>query len=106
MNVSYITTNKPKSAYVMLILNNQHEYGSTNSTMDFIKPCEKGLRLDSWENYYEMKRQLVQRQNMQEADALYWPARGYALPNGTLRLGNTTNHTRIYVVGVIFTHTH
>jgi hypothetical protein len=74
--------------------------------MNFLKPCEKGVRLDSWENYYQMKRQLVERQNMQEVDALYWLAQAYALPNGTSRLGNTTNHTRTYVVGTTFTHTH
>jgi len=73
--------------------------------MDFLKPCQKGIRLHSWENYYQMKRQLVERLNMQKADALYWLAQPYALPNGTSRLGNTTNHTRTYVVGVTFTHT-
>lgn len=77
-----------------------------NSTMDILKPCEKGIRFDSWENYHQMKRQCVDRQNMQEADALYWLSQAYALPNGTFRLGNTTNQARTYVVGVIFTHTH
>jgi len=36
----------------MHILNNRHEYGHTNSTMDFLQPCEKGTRLNSLENYY------------------------------------------------------
>lgn len=106
MNVRYITTNKPKSGYVTVILNNWHEYGPINSTKDFLKPCEKGIRLDSWGKYYQMNLQLVERQNIQEVDALYWPAQASALPNGTFRLGNTTNTTRTYVVGVIFTHKH
>jgi len=105
-NERQIYYNKPKSAYVTFILNNWHEYGPINSTNEFLKPCEEGIRLESWENYYQMNLQLVEGQNMHEADALYWPAQAYALPNGTFRLGNTTNHTRTFVVGVIFTHTH
>jgi len=51
-----------------------------------------------------MKQQLVEIKHAR-GNALYWLAQAYALPNGTSRLGNTTNQTRTYVVGVIFTHT-
>jgi hypothetical protein len=44
-------SNNPKSANVLHILNNQHEYGPVGTTLDLPKPCEKGKRLNSWENY-------------------------------------------------------
>ena len=43
--------------------------------MDLIKPCEKGTRLNSWENYYiqkcQAKGQLLEEQRTQEVSALY-----------------------------------
>jgi hypothetical protein len=36
----------------MLMLNHQHEYGLINDTMDFIKPAQKGICMNSLENFY------------------------------------------------------
>lgn len=36
----------------MHILKKRHEWDPVNSTMDLLKPCEKSIRLNSWENYY------------------------------------------------------
>jgi len=76
-----------------------------NSTMDLLKPCEKDIRLNSWESYYileyQMKGQFVEKQNTQEVNSLLQLAKVYSLPNGTAELNNTPNHTSIHVVGVI-----
>jgi hypothetical protein len=37
----HIRTNEPKSAYALHILNNKHEYGPLQSTMELIKSCKK-----------------------------------------------------------------
>jgi len=42
----------PKTAYVMHILNNKHEYGPTQITIDTIKSCKKGRKLYCWEHFY------------------------------------------------------
>ena len=60
-HITYIRTNNHKSAYTIHILHNQHQYGPSNSTMDLLKHCKKGVRFNSWENYqtqeYQMKGQ-------------------------------------------------
>jgi hypothetical protein len=46
-HIRYILSSNPKSAYVLHVLNIQHEYGPTGTTMDLMKPCKKGKRLNS-----------------------------------------------------------
>jgi hypothetical protein len=48
----YIRTNKPISAYVLHILNNRHEYGTAEETLELLKPCNKGTRMKCWEAFY------------------------------------------------------
>ena len=52
-HIRYIRSNNSKSVHAMHVLNNGHEQGPVNSTMDLLQPCAKGTtpRLDSWENY-------------------------------------------------------
>jgi hypothetical protein len=48
----YIKTNEPKSAYALHILNNKHEYGPLQSTMELLKTCKKGWHMNILENFY------------------------------------------------------
>jgi len=88
----------------MHILNNRHEYGHTNSTMDFLQPCEKGTRLNSSENYYieeyQVKGQLFEEQCIQEVNTLYQLAQVYAPFNRTSRPDGTANHASTYMTGL------
>jgi len=72
--------------------------------MDLLKPCEKGTRLNSWENYYiqksQAKGQLLEEQCTQEVSALYRLVQAYAPSNGTSRLDGTAHHANTYV-GVV-----
>jgi hypothetical protein len=47
----YIKTNNPNSAYAMHILNNKHEYGTTNKTLKLLKQCNKGLKMNCWASF-------------------------------------------------------
>ena len=46
----YIRTNNPISAYVINILNNTHEYGTAEETLEL--SCNKGTKIDCWEALY------------------------------------------------------
>jgi hypothetical protein len=48
----YIRTNNPKSAYAMHILNNDHQYGPIEDTLQLIIPCNKGTRMNCLRNLY------------------------------------------------------
>jgi len=49
-HIRYIKTNNLNSAYVLHILNNRHEYGSTEETMELLKTCNKGAKMSCWES--------------------------------------------------------
>jgi hypothetical protein len=42
----YIRTYNPKSAYAMHIINNNHQYGPTEDTLQLITPCNKGMKMN------------------------------------------------------------
>jgi hypothetical protein len=46
-HLRYIRYNNPISAYAMHILNNRHDFGSTEETL--LKPCTKGTRMNCWD---------------------------------------------------------
>jgi hypothetical protein len=48
----YIRTNNPIPAYVLHILNNRHEYGTAEETLELLKPCNKGTKMNGWESFY------------------------------------------------------
>jgi len=48
----YIRTNNPISAYALHMLNNRHEYGTAEETLELLKPCNKGTRMNCWEAFY------------------------------------------------------
>jgi hypothetical protein len=74
-HLRYIRTNNPKSAYALHILNNRHEYGSTENTMQMLKPCRKGTRMNTWENFYieqfHGQNKLVTEQQVNEINPLF-----------------------------------
>ena len=51
-HISYVRTNNPKSAYATHILENGHEYGTRESTLQLLQACQKGTRMDCWEAFY------------------------------------------------------
>jgi hypothetical protein len=70
----YIETNNPKSAYALYTLNNRHEYGPLHTTMEFLKPCNKGWHMNSLKNFYiethQLKGSLIHEQNLGETNPL------------------------------------
>jgi hypothetical protein len=44
----YIRNNNPTSAYAMHILDNRHEFGPAEETLELLKPCTKGTRTNCW----------------------------------------------------------
>ena len=56
----YMKTNNPLSAYALHILNNKHEYGNAEQTIELLKPCNKGKKMKCWESFYI---QIFQHQN-------------------------------------------
>jgi hypothetical protein len=52
-HIRYIRTNNPKSAYAAHILNNRHEYGTAQETLQLLQNCQKGTRMDCWETYMQ-----------------------------------------------------
>jgi hypothetical protein len=51
-HIRYIKNNNLASAYAVHILNNRHEYGTTENTLQLIKPCRKSSKMNHWENMY------------------------------------------------------
>jgi hypothetical protein len=51
-HIRYIRTNNPKSAYATHILDNRHEYGTAEDTLQLLQTCQKGTRMDFWETLY------------------------------------------------------
>ena len=48
----YIRTNNPISAYALHILNNRHQYGTAEETLELLKPCNKGTKINGWDALY------------------------------------------------------
>ena len=74
-HVRYIRTNNPTSAYATHILNNNHEYGQAKDTVQILKKCDKGIRMNCWEamfvqTYYQ-KGNLVTEQQVNEHNPLF-----------------------------------
>ena len=51
-HIRYIKINNPISAYTLHILNNRHECGSPEHTMQLLKACGKGKIRKCWESFY------------------------------------------------------
>jgi hypothetical protein len=52
---------KPYSAHALHILNNRHEYGSPEHTIQLLGAYDKGKIMNCWESFYM---QVIQQQNV------------------------------------------
>jgi hypothetical protein len=84
-HIRYIRNNNPTSAYAVYTQNNRHEYGTTENTLQLIKPCRKSSKMNNWENIYnQIYRQhgkLIEEQQVNEINPLF----DYARPPNTLK---------------------
>ena len=60
-HLRYIKTNNPISAYALHIINNKHEYGNIEQTIELLKPCNKGVKMNCWESFFI---NVLQKQNL------------------------------------------
>ena len=51
-HIRYIRNNDPKSAYATHILDNRHEFGTSEETVKLLKSCSKGQKMNCWETLY------------------------------------------------------
>ena len=74
-HIRYIRTNNPISAYATHILNNNHEYGTANNTVQILKKCDKGIRMNCWESLfiqtYHQEGTLITEQQVNEHNPLF-----------------------------------
>jgi hypothetical protein len=60
---------------VLHILNNKHEYGSLEHTVQLLRACSKGKLMNFWESFYIQTLQqhglLIEEQKMYEPNPLY-----------------------------------
>jgi hypothetical protein len=76
-HMRYIKTNNPVSAYALHILNNRHEYGSPEHTIQLLQTCDKGKMMNCWESFYmqipQQQGLLIEEQKTYEPNPLYTP---------------------------------
>jgi hypothetical protein len=81
----YIKTNNPVSAYALQILNNRHKYGNTEQTIELLKPCNKGIKMNCWESFFihilQKQNVLINKQKVNDFNPLYKLARDITLHN-------------------------
>lgn len=77
-HIIYIKSNNSTSAYAAHILNNRHEYGTKENTLQLLKPCRKGKYMDCWEALYiqalRHKQVFIDGQQVTESNPLFQPA--------------------------------
>ena len=74
-HIRYIRTNNLQSAYATHILQNRREYGPKNDTLQLLKACSKGTRMNCWETMYIQKLHqrniLITEQQVHEPNPIY-----------------------------------
>ena len=55
--IRYIRTNNPLSAHALHILQSGHEYGTITDTLQLLKTCKKGIRMNCWETLYRVSQE-------------------------------------------------
>ena len=74
-HIQYIKNCNPISAYAAHILENRHEFGTAEDTLQLIRPCRKGSRMNQWENLYiqtyRQQGKLIDEQQVSEENPLY-----------------------------------
>jgi hypothetical protein len=63
------------SSYALHILQNGHEYGTISDTLQLLKTCQKGTRMNCWEALYmqvfHQHKMLITEQQISEPNSLY-----------------------------------
>jgi hypothetical protein len=57
----YIKTNNPVSLYALHIPNNKCKYENIEQTIELLKPCNKGVKMNSWVSFFI---HFLQKQNL------------------------------------------
>ena len=74
-HIRYIKNCNPISAYAAHILHNRHEFGTVEDTLQLIRSCRKGSRMNQWENLYiqtyRQQGRLIDEQQVSEENPLY-----------------------------------
>ena len=70
----YMKSNNPLSSYAMHILNNQHEYGNPEYTLQLLQPCQKGKFMNCWKSLSlptMQQKHLIDEQRTNDSDPLH-----------------------------------
>ena len=82
--VRYVQTNNLESVYALHILNNRREYGTAAETLQPLKPCHKGTRMNCWEAFYvqtfHQHSILISEQQVNDTNPLYELANMLPIP--------------------------
>jgi hypothetical protein len=74
-HIRYIRSNNSTSAYAAHLLENRHEYGTKENTLQLLKPCHKEKHMDCWEALYMQtlhhKQVLIGEQQIGEVNPLF-----------------------------------
>ena len=75
-HIRYIKSNNPQSAYAIHILHNRQEFDPENETLQLIKPCAKGTRMNSWEammiQYHQHREPRITEQQPYDHNPVYY----------------------------------
>ena len=76
-HTGYFKTNNLIWAYALHILNSKHECGNADQTMQLLKPCNKGNKMNCWESLYlqifQQQNTLFDEQKVSDLNTLYPP---------------------------------
>jgi len=56
-HIKYIKSNNFQSEYALHILNNRHEHGPQEETVQLVKSCTQDKHMNRWENIYILEYQ-------------------------------------------------
>jgi hypothetical protein len=71
----YIKTNNPISAYALHMLNNKHEYGNAGHTIQPLKSCTIGNKMNFRGSFYihifQQQNSLIDEENVKDLKPIY-----------------------------------
>jgi hypothetical protein len=74
-HIRYIRTNNSTSAYAAHILQNGHEYGTADDTLQLLTACEKGSRMNCWKalfiQAFHQQEVLITEQQFNDTNPLF-----------------------------------
>jgi len=81
----YIKTNNPVPPYAQHILNNKRKYKNIKQTIELLKPCNKGVKMNIWESFsihfLQKQNVLIEEQKVSDPNPLFELAQDVALHN-------------------------